>query len=85
MTCVRKKRQGMRPAISLGFELVLSMVGIALSGLLIYFTVVAWGWRRYYAGDGNGRLNTPVPDYVANGYLWFGIQLAASVLATLLS
>ncbi|KAI2466071.1 hypothetical protein F4781DRAFT_445497 [Annulohypoxylon bovei var. microspora] len=79
--CVQKRKTGIRPTISLGFELVVSLVGIALSALLITFTADSYIWHDYY----DGRAGTPVPGYVENGRLWFALSIIASILGTVLS
>ncbi|KAI1415410.1 hypothetical protein F5Y13DRAFT_157328 [Hypoxylon sp. FL1857] len=81
--CVRRRKSGIRPAVSLGFELIISMGGIALSALMIMFTVDSWQWRMYYSGVPSSEL--PIPEYVSNGHVWFGISVTASALATFLS
>ncbi|XXH00134.1 GTP cyclohydrolase 1 [Hypoxylon texense] len=81
VTCVRKRKAGMRPAVSLGFELIISLGGIPISTLLVFFTVDSWNWHLYY----DGRPGTPVPNYVSNGYFWFGMSLATSILAIFLT
>ncbi|KAI1458845.1 hypothetical protein F4805DRAFT_105267 [Annulohypoxylon moriforme] len=79
--CVRKRKTGIRPQVSLGFELVLSLGGIALSGMLISFAFDSYSWHDYY----DGRDGTPVPGYVANGSLWLGMNIIASVLGMVAS
>ncbi|KAI0166920.1 hypothetical protein GGR52DRAFT_556188 [Hypoxylon sp. FL1284] len=81
VTCVRRRRSGIRPAVSLGFELVLSLGGLGLAALLVCFTISSWGWRRYY-DDGPGA---PIAHYVAHGHFWFGMSVAATALALILS
>ncbi|KAI1776273.1 hypothetical protein F4818DRAFT_440641 [Hypoxylon cercidicola] len=85
VTCVRKRKSGIRPAVSLGFELVISLGGFAISALLVCFTMDAWSWYLYYTNNGNRRLAAPVPNYVSDGYYWFGMSLATSILALFLS
>ncbi|KAI0884317.1 uncharacterized protein GGS22DRAFT_189445 [Annulohypoxylon maeteangense] len=79
--CVRTRKTGIRPQISLGFELVLSIGGIALSAILINFAFDSYSWHDYY----DGREGTPVPGYVANGSLWLGMNIIASVLGMVAS
>ncbi|KAI0834670.1 hypothetical protein F5Y06DRAFT_306570 [Hypoxylon sp. FL0890] len=83
--CARKRKTGIRPAVSLGFELVLSMGGLALSILMIIFTVDSWQWHIYYSGVPDDGLTPPIPNYVSNGYLWFGMSVTGSIVAVILS
>ncbi|OTA67245.1 hypothetical protein K449DRAFT_212206 [Hypoxylon sp. EC38] len=83
--CVRRRKMGIPPAVSLGFELIISFGGLALAALMIVFTVDSWQWHRYYSGVPSGERGPPVPNYVDNGYFWFGISVAASIMAALLS
>ncbi|KAI1138620.1 hypothetical protein F5Y05DRAFT_45097 [Hypoxylon sp. FL0543] len=83
--CVRRRKTGIRPAVSLGFELVLSAGGIALATLIVFYTVDSWRLNMYYSGDSSGDRYLPVPHYVSNGEVWFGMSAAASVLAIFLS
>lgn len=86
--CVRKRKPGIRPAVSLGFELVLSVGGLALSALLILFTADSGRWKQWFDGDGtdaSGRLHTPFPNYVANGQFWLAMSIAATVFAFFVS
>ncbi|KAI0139393.1 hypothetical protein F4776DRAFT_662351 [Hypoxylon sp. NC0597] len=83
--CVRRRKTGIPPAVSLGFELVISLGGLALAALMIVFTVDSWQWNMYYSGVPSGQRGPPIPDYVANGHFWFGISVTATILATLLS
>ncbi|KAI1214707.1 uncharacterized protein F4807DRAFT_6776 [Annulohypoxylon truncatum] len=79
--CVRARKTGIRPQISLGFELVLSLGGIGMSAVLISFAFDSYSWHDYY----DGRDGTPVPDYVANGDLWLGMNIIACVLGMVVS
>ncbi|KAI1446913.1 hypothetical protein F5Y02DRAFT_48633 [Annulohypoxylon stygium] len=79
--CVMTRKTGIRPQISLGFELVLSLGGIVMSAILICFAFDSYSWHDYY----DGRDGTPVPGYVANGNLWLGLNIMASVLGMIIS
>ncbi|KAI0377908.1 hypothetical protein F5Y04DRAFT_262986 [Hypomontagnella monticulosa] len=79
--CARRRKSGIQPKVSLGFELIISFGGLAISILLISSAVGSWGWHSYY----DGSSGVPISDYVVNGYFWFGMAVGASVLGTLIS
>ncbi|KAI1648368.1 uncharacterized protein F4817DRAFT_314983 [Daldinia loculata] len=82
--CAQKRKSGIRPTISLGFELVLGLCGMALSGILTYATVVSYNWRIEDFAY-NAKQDKPIPGYVSSGYFWIKMSISASCLATLLS
>lgn len=82
--CAQKRKSGIRPTISLGFELVLGLCGMALSGILTYTTVVSYNWRIEDFAY-NAKQDKPIPGYVSSGYFWIKMSISASCLATLLS
>ncbi|KAI1087528.1 hypothetical protein F5B19DRAFT_63809 [Rostrohypoxylon terebratum] len=79
--CATMRKTGIRPQISLGFELVLSLAGIAISAILISLAFDSYSWHDYY----DGRDETPVPKYIANGNLWLGLNVIASFSAVIIS
>lgn len=52
-----------------------------MSAILICFAFDSYSWHDYY----DGRDGTPVPGYVANGNLWLGLNIMASVLGMIIS
>ncbi|KAI1376571.1 hypothetical protein F4677DRAFT_445367 [Hypoxylon crocopeplum] len=85
--CARKRKSGIRPAISLGFELVLSFAGFAMTALLVGTAIHSWPWRAFYAGDDrDGWYSTLVStNYISNPYFQFSMYVAASTLTIVLS
>ncbi|KAI1084234.1 hypothetical protein F5B20DRAFT_524097 [Whalleya microplaca] len=82
---IQRNNFGISPAATVGFELILSFGGLALSALLYFFTVDTLSWKAAFSGDHSGVVDTPIPNYVTNGWFWFGMSMAASILATILS
>ncbi|KAI0009592.1 hypothetical protein F4779DRAFT_364971 [Xylariaceae sp. FL0662B] len=78
----RRSNRGIGPATTVGFELILSIGGFALTALLYEMTIVTLQWRGAFRGD---YIEVPVPNYVINGWVWFGVSMATSILATILS
>ncbi|KAI4860554.1 hypothetical protein F4820DRAFT_452802 [Hypoxylon rubiginosum] len=72
VVCVRKRKSGMRPTVSLGFELMITLAGIALSTLLVFSAVDSVWSLHYYTAD-------------RNGYFRIGMSVAVSILAVFLT
>ncbi|KAL7625250.1 hypothetical protein AAE478_004465 [Parahypoxylon ruwenzoriense] len=82
-SCARNRKSGIKPSVSLGFELVLSIGGLVLSALLVIYTMSSWEWNAYYTTNRSG--GTHVPNFVTDGYLWFGLAIAVNMLCFILS
>ncbi|KAI1100270.1 hypothetical protein F4804DRAFT_319501 [Jackrogersella minutella] len=83
--CVRRRKTGIDAKVSLGFELILAASGIALTILLISFTVDSWRWHMYYDYEGSDSTGLPTANFVTNGRKWFGFSVTASILGVVLS
>ncbi|KAI2641491.1 hypothetical protein GGS26DRAFT_585883 [Hypomontagnella submonticulosa] len=80
--CAKRRKSGVQPKVSLGFELIISLGGLATSVLLIFSAIHVWGWHPYYEGASYG---IPISDFNGNRYFWFGMTVGASVLGVFIS
>ncbi|KAI0596704.1 hypothetical protein F4775DRAFT_563215 [Biscogniauxia sp. FL1348] len=71
------------PAWALSLNLVLGLGGVVVAALLIASTAYVVHWEGSFDDDDEGSSSTPVPvpGYVANGYHWFRLSVAACALA----
>ncbi|KAI1488656.1 hypothetical protein F5X96DRAFT_671465 [Biscogniauxia mediterranea] len=73
------------PAWALSLNLVLGLAGAVVAALLISSTAyVVARWEGSFDddfGDSSSSSTTPVPGYVADGYRWFRLSVAACALA----
>ncbi|KAI1390797.1 uncharacterized protein F4822DRAFT_163503 [Hypoxylon trugodes] len=83
VTCVQRRKTGIRPSVALGFELTLSLGGLVTSAFLVLATINIWQ-LHISAGNRNNWLSSIVPGYSRSRF-WFQMAAADTVLAFFLS